>query len=463
MTRSSATIPNGSSVTAGAGGGRIFDSHGGQWTVADGRVVINGATDWSTRRVILLAYVDGKMYQENADNRWWSRSLPTDGWTETSAPDLTRSMGTLTMSSSSSLTDPSGNVWSIVDSRIVVNGVVDPTTRNVTDVTYVDGVIWQKNADDNWYGKASPSDSWSAATKQPPIYGVDRVWYGGEGPGAFASDSSWGPASGTPRPGDTATLFYGTVDVDSGFGTLVNFDPEGSTARYQFDHPSGYLVGQLEGSGTIAVGAPGQALANQLTTINASGITTEPGKALTIEEYQRTANVIVGGNSLIGPGSTLTVGQLAINHVPYGNLENDGAMLLDGGSLNVGTLSGSGSVTLTNGSHMFADKQTTETIILQSGHLDVGNPLDRSPTIQFLVSSFGADSSMSISNTQATLAVVVHNGPDAKEMFLVNGTTGVADIRFSGGADTLYASSNASGGVTISAHDSGTAVPIINI
>ncbi len=61
----------------------------------------------------------------------------------------------------STVTDADSNVWQIDgNSQITVNGQVDPTTANVDELAYAQGLVWQKNADDNWYSKTEPSAAW---------------------------------------------------------------------------------------------------------------------------------------------------------------------------------------------------------------------------------------------------------------------------------------------------------------
>jgi hypothetical protein len=60
-----------------------------------------------------------------------------------------------------SVTDAGNNVWSIDrNGQITVNGTVDQTTANVDELAYYYGSVWQKNAENQWYSKASPSGTW---------------------------------------------------------------------------------------------------------------------------------------------------------------------------------------------------------------------------------------------------------------------------------------------------------------
>jgi hypothetical protein len=69
------------------------------------------------------------------------------------------------------ITDVNGNVWSIIGGQVAVNGIIDGSTSNVSEMAYENGLIWQKNSDNLWWGKAAPSDAWGppAGTSVDPI------------------------------------------------------------------------------------------------------------------------------------------------------------------------------------------------------------------------------------------------------------------------------------------------------
>ena len=60
-----------------------------------------------------------------------------------------------------SITDGNGNVWTIVNGQVEVNGQPDNTTSGVIEMAFVDGNIWQENNADLWWMKTKPSDTWS--------------------------------------------------------------------------------------------------------------------------------------------------------------------------------------------------------------------------------------------------------------------------------------------------------------
>jgi hypothetical protein len=82
-TGSGAASPDGTVVTAGSSEA-ITDTAGRRWTVdADGLVDVDATPDRTTARVTRLAYVGGKVWQENADQLWWAKTSPTDQWSPT--------------------------------------------------------------------------------------------------------------------------------------------------------------------------------------------------------------------------------------------------------------------------------------------------------------------------------------------------------------------------------------------
>jgi hypothetical protein len=74
------------------------------------------------------------------------------------------------LGSTAAITDAAGNLWTITaGGQVAVGGVADTTTGAVTEIAYVNGVIWQENTSANWYSKTSPTVAWSAATTVSPL------------------------------------------------------------------------------------------------------------------------------------------------------------------------------------------------------------------------------------------------------------------------------------------------------
>lgn len=94
--------------------------------------------------------------------------------TSSSTSDSTASANdtVVTAGSSNTITDASGNQWSITsDGQVAVNGSPDSTTKNVIELAYVNGTVWQENNQDLWWSKSGPTASWSpeAGTSQSPL------------------------------------------------------------------------------------------------------------------------------------------------------------------------------------------------------------------------------------------------------------------------------------------------------
>jgi hypothetical protein len=59
----------------------IIDASGNKWTItADGQVAANSAADKTTANVVALAYVNGKIWQENVNSLWWGKTSPAAVW-----------------------------------------------------------------------------------------------------------------------------------------------------------------------------------------------------------------------------------------------------------------------------------------------------------------------------------------------------------------------------------------------
>jgi hypothetical protein len=70
--------PEGTVVMAGAGG-TIVDAGGNAWTLP-AQLAVNNTTDQTTRNVAKLAFVGGKVWQQNAAGNWYSKGQPSDTW-----------------------------------------------------------------------------------------------------------------------------------------------------------------------------------------------------------------------------------------------------------------------------------------------------------------------------------------------------------------------------------------------
>ena len=59
----------------------IVDASGNRWTISSGNLVaVNGVPDTTTGNVTELAYVGGKVWQENSGSLWWGETSPSSAW-----------------------------------------------------------------------------------------------------------------------------------------------------------------------------------------------------------------------------------------------------------------------------------------------------------------------------------------------------------------------------------------------
>ncbi len=167
----------------------ITDASGDTWTItSDGQVAVNGIIDPTTANVTELALVNGTIWQENSSNLWWGKTTQTAPWspdagtatsplpaTGTPAPNpmpTPSANDSVVTGTNSAITDASGNTWTITSGgQVAVNGIIDPTTANVTELASVNGTIWQENSSNLWWGKTTPDAAWSpdAGTATSPL------------------------------------------------------------------------------------------------------------------------------------------------------------------------------------------------------------------------------------------------------------------------------------------------------
>jgi len=176
-------VPSANDTVVKAGSAAaITDGSGNKWTITSGaQVAVNGAADTTTAGVIGIAYVNNTIWQENASKLWWGETSPNASWSPTAgtstsplpaAPQPSPNDTVVKGGSTATITDASGNKWSITSgAQVAVNGVADTTTAGVIELAYVNRTIWQENASKLWWEKTSSSASWSptAGTSTSPL------------------------------------------------------------------------------------------------------------------------------------------------------------------------------------------------------------------------------------------------------------------------------------------------------
>ena len=251
--------PNNTVVLAGSKAA-ITDVAGNAWTITSGgQVAVNGAADTTTGRVIELAYVNGNVWQENADKLWWDKAKPTDAWgpatgtatsplpvvtpptptpTPTPAPPPNASANdTVVMAgSAAAIKDASGNAWTITGGgQVAVNGTPDATTGHVVELAYVDGKVWQENTSHLWWDKAKPTDAWAPpnGTAVSPLPASITVPANQASVTVSVSNISVNATAGDhlvfiSGSGDTVNLIGGTETItDTGSGNTYVLPPAG--------------------------------------------------------------------------------------------------------------------------------------------------------------------------------------------------------------------------------------------
>jgi hypothetical protein len=468
-------------------GQSITDAQGHVWTItAGGQVAVNGVPDPKTANVTHLAYANGVVWQENTSDLWWSKSSPGSSWEPTfgtstvpvavtSSPNDTLLTAT-DKNTSSAITDASGNTWKIVNGQVVVNGVVDKTTANVTHLAYVNGVVWQENTSDLWWSKTSPAASWAppsgtSVVPVPVFSSPDDSVLGAARAGSLSaitdrSGNQWTIAGGRvvvngvadPTTANVIQLAYvgghiwqensqglwwdKTTPADgwSG-GNGIATSPIGSTyfvANQPFDQATIHV-------GKVTVQEP-TTPPNALAAVVTAGFAAQ-GTAIGISASG--ATIFINGNSNLTGGATLTLlGAYRAPGQDFSTTVNNGAMTLNASTAQIGALSGAGSISASNGSSLAIQSSTAgETIKLQSSHLTIGGqdglgagagPSGGMSFLAPITMNNSPGSSITLANTQATSMVLDETAGSIHEVLLYNGTTEVADLKISG-LSQLYA------------------------
>lgn len=160
----------------GTGGGTptitVKDGVGNTWTLVGGEVYENGAPAGYTSQVTNLVNSGGVIYQQNSAGLWWKWG--NGAWAATGAPAAGSTGGgnggSTTGASSScamgtSVTDGSGNTWTIVNGVIEEDGSTQKAgfSLGVTELVYTGGKVYQRNSSNNWY-VSTGNGGWQGTT-----------------------------------------------------------------------------------------------------------------------------------------------------------------------------------------------------------------------------------------------------------------------------------------------------------
>ncbi len=137
----------------------------------------------------------------------WLFSQSTNGNTTLPLPTPSANFTTVAAGSTAAITDTSGNLWTITSAGLVaVNGTADTTTANVIELAYVNGTVWQENTSKLWWGKTSPTATWTAGADPLP------------------------PPKPTPSANDTTVLAGSTTAITDASGNLWTITSAGLVA-----------------------------------------------------------------------------------------------------------------------------------------------------------------------------------------------------------------------------------------
>lgn len=219
-----ATSPNG--TYAVGPGGSVTDTQGNVWAInSAGQVTINGKVDTTTAGVESLGFYNGVVWQKNTYNLWYGKTSPAATWVDFPAsggvpmPVPIASPNNTSVSPGDTIHDASGNTWAINGAgQVVTDGVADATTARVIKLDYVNGQVWQENADGKWYSKAKPSDTWTSAVTTDPIVAAQaaaQAWVGGHNGNSSTQAANWSQGRAI-TPHETLTMSAGTMNLGSG-------------------------------------------------------------------------------------------------------------------------------------------------------------------------------------------------------------------------------------------------------
>lgn len=149
--------------------------------------------------------------------------------------------------STAKITDAAGNLWTLPITGIAsVNGVPDLSTWGVTQLAYVDGIMWQFNST-NWYSKAVPL--WSAPTTVSPITTGSAVL-------------SWTPPTkntdGTPVTGLTGYV------ISYGQGALTSTVKVGLVSSYTLSLAAGTWNFEIAAANSFNVNSAPSAVVSKI-------------------------------------------------------------------------------------------------------------------------------------------------------------------------------------------------------
>jgi len=210
--------PSGTTIPGSA---QITDASGNVWTVSAGVIYENGTLAGYSKGVVEFAYDDAIIYQENAAGGWWSWNGST--WESSSAAPKTPSPSGTVITAAGQITDASGNLWSVSGGVVYENGASAGYSKAVIALAYENGVVYQENAADAWWG-------WTAGS-----------W--GSSPDPVGATTTLA-ISGSPVTSDIVGEAYSFVPTTSNSsGAALRFSIANMPAWGNFNTATGELTG----------------------------------------------------------------------------------------------------------------------------------------------------------------------------------------------------------------------------
>jgi hypothetical protein len=173
------------------------------------------------------------------------------------------------------ITDASGNTWTITNGgQVAVNGVADATTANVQELAYVNQQVWQENASNLWWSKASPSATWSAgADPLPPAITI--------APGTASDTVNQSEVSIAATSGNHVLFLSGSDDIVTLSGGADTVTDSGSLNTYLLP---------AAGNGTVTFSNNILSTGDTLDLKTALAATNWNGSASTLSQYLTVAD-----------------------------------------------------------------------------------------------------------------------------------------------------------------------------
>ncbi len=418
-------------------GQSIVDAQGASWSIINGQVAVNGVVDQSTGRVIEMAYEGGKVWQKNSDNLWWSKTNATAAWsppygtTVDPIPGVVVSVNdTVVVTAAHSITDASGNVWTIANGQVALNGVADPSTAHVAELAYQSGKIWQENTSGLWWSKTKPSDAWGptyGTSVSPVVVSSTKTWVANNPLATstgFTDRENW-TGGVAPGAGDTAVISNGNATFASpaSFGALGATGMTLQLGSTDPSHTAGLTMTTnvtLAAAMTLQTGTSSGAVADAANILAVSSTLTNQGH-ITVASGTASSNLAIRlrYGTFTNTGTVQTTGAKSLLTVSgttqYGNsgsIVNNGSMVVSGGTIDLeNPVTGAGSIQVGgNGTAKIGNAFAAgQTVSITAGTLEFGvvNPSTSpawatNPGMQFLsqISFAGASNPTYASSTE---------------------------------------------------------------